>query len=179
RLGGRECALALNDFAQRLAIDELHGEVNETVVGFTEIVDGGDVRVLDLARVGRFAVEAGDRVGVVDHALVQHFHGAAPAHLHVLGEVHLTHPAFADAPNDVIAIGEDGSHQVAASGRAQRRAIARAEALLEVIGLTALRAGLGGGVHALFGILVGVSGAQRRVYAMRPGRDESTASDRK
>src|SRR6185437_6826046 len=96
----------------------------------------------------------------------------------VLGQVHLSHAAFADAAHDVIAAGEDGAHEIAAFRRAQRRAIARAEALLEVVGLTALRTGLGGGVHVIDGALVGSGGTRRRAATVRPRREESTTDNR-
>src|SRR6185437_16433913 len=54
-----------------------------------------------------------------------------------------------------IAAGQDGALEIAAFRRAERRAIARAEALLEVVRLTALRTGFGGGVHVIDRALVG------------------------
>ena len=52
---------------ERLALDELHREVDQPVGRLAEVVDPRDVRVIDPAGVRRFAIEAADRVGVVHH----------------------------------------------------------------------------------------------------------------
>ena len=62
----------------------------------TEVVNRGDIRVIDPARVGRLTVESADRLTVARHRGVQHLDRALPAHLHVLGEVHTSHAARAE-----------------------------------------------------------------------------------
>src|SRR5258708_16563646 len=68
----------------------------------------------DLVWVRRCKDVRGSRVDVVDHAGIHHFPRALPPHLHVLGEIHLTHPAFAELFDDVIAVGDDRADQVRA-----------------------------------------------------------------
>src|SRR5256885_8651912 len=50
-----------------------------------------------------------------------HLDGAAPAHLHMLGQVHLAHPALAQLPEHVVAIGDDLADQVAGGRRGPQR----------------------------------------------------------
>ena len=70
--------------------------------------------------------------GSCDHSRVHHLHRALAAHLHVLGQIHLAHAAFAELAQDVIAVGDDRTHEVCSlPAHAQRRAVARAEALVE------------------------------------------------
>ena len=111
---------ALDELRERLAVDELHREIDQPVRRLAEVVDRGDVRVLDPARVRRFAIEAADRVrrrapspGCITLIAL------LPPHLHVLGEIHLAHAAFADAANHVVAIGEDGADEIAPRWRTQ------------------------------------------------------------
>jgi len=61
-------ALRLDDVGERLAFHELHRQVDQPLGSLAEVIDPGDVRVVDPAGVRRLAVEAADRVGVVDHA---------------------------------------------------------------------------------------------------------------
>ena len=57
-------ALRAQDVGERLALDELHREVDQPLGRLAEVVDPGDVRVVDPARVRRLAVEPADGVGV-------------------------------------------------------------------------------------------------------------------
>ncbi len=138
----RQRALALEQRGERLPIHELHGEVDEAVRRLPEVVDRGDVRVRDLARVLRLAIEAHDGVGVVHHAGVEHLHGALPLHAHVLGEVHLPHAALSELAHDEVAVGDHEADEVGPSLGAKAGAITRAESLVAVVGGAALRADL-------------------------------------
>src|SRR5439155_24694927 len=107
-----------------------------------------DVGVVDAAGVRGLAVEARDGVGIVHHRRIHHLDGAAPPHLDVLGEIDLTHAAFAQLLHDVVAIGNDLADQVARGRRRpQRLTIVGTE--LHVIGIfggadrTDLHAGMG------------------------------------
>src|SRR2546428_772101 len=76
---------APDQLRERLALDELHRQVDEPFGRLTEVVDGADVSVRDAAGIRRLAIEAGHRFGIVHHGRVHHLDGAAAPHLHVLG----------------------------------------------------------------------------------------------
>ena len=80
-----------------------------------EVVDRRDVRMGDPARVRRFAIEAADRVDVLHHAGVHHLQRALAPHLHMLGEIHLAHAAFAELLQNVIALGDDRADEIGAA----------------------------------------------------------------
>src|SRR5438552_15516736 len=94
------------------------------------------------------AVEARDGVGIMHHRRIHHLDRAAPPHLDVLGEIDLTHAAFAQLLHDVVAIGNDLADQVARGRRRpQRLPVVGTE--LHVVGIfggadrTDLHAGMG------------------------------------
>src|SRR5438270_8014778 len=88
----------------------------------------------DAAGVRGLAIEARHGVGIVHHCWIHHLDGAAPAHLHVFGEIDLTHSAFAELLQDVVAVRDDLTHEIARrrSG-SQRLSVVGAE--LHVIGI--------------------------------------------
>src|ERR1700752_2304146 len=130
----RQRALALEQIGEWLALDELHGEVDQPVARFAEIVDGADVGVRDAAGVRGFAIEPRDRVGIVHHRRVHHLDRAAPPHLHVLGQIHLAHAAFTELLHDVIAVRPTLPHESVRRRRgAQRLAIVGTE--LHIVGV--------------------------------------------
>src|SRR2546423_13862264 len=76
-------------------------------------------------------IGARDGVGVVQHGRAHHFDRALAPHLHVLGEVHLSHAPLAELADDVIAIGQHLSDEVGPGRRrAQRLAVFRTKAHL-------------------------------------------------
>src|ERR1043166_9276784 len=119
--------------------------------------------MIDAARVGGLAIEAADRVGVLHHARMHHLESALAAHLHVLGQVHLAHAAFAELAHHVIAVGDDRADEIRlAADRAQRRSVARTEPLARRIFGVAGRANLQWTTHdASLGLSSRATRAQR------------------
>jgi hypothetical protein len=73
-------------------------------------VDRRDVRVIERREHARFAVEAGQTLGVVGDRLGQHLDGHFTAEFGVLGAIHLPHAALAELGGDP-KMGEGGSNQ--------------------------------------------------------------------
>ena len=87
---------------------------------------------------------------VVHQRRVHHLDRALAIHLHVLGDVHAAHAAFAESREDQIAVGDHAADQrVAAALRAKRRAVLRTEAVAGLVFAAALRAHLGDRDRAL------------------------------
>src|SRR5213593_1872117 len=127
-------ALARQQVRERLALDELHREIDEPVRSLTEIIDGTDVGVRDAAGVRGLAVEAGHRLRIVHHGGVHHLDGAAAPHLHMLGEVDLPHASLAQLLHDVVAVGKHLAHEILCRARrAQGLPVVRAESHLVAI----------------------------------------------
>ena len=76
--GAGNGAETLDRRRQRLALDVLHREV-EHAVALAEVVDLGDVRMIDATGVRGFAVEAADRLGGVGERRVDDLDGALSA----------------------------------------------------------------------------------------------------
>src|SRR6185437_7926552 len=136
--GNGQRALFPDQLRERLALDELHGQVDEPVGSLTEVVDGTDVGVRDAAGVRCLAIEAGHRFGVVDHGGVHHLDGAAASHLHMLGEVHLPHAPLTQLFHDVVAVGQHLAHEILRRPRrAQGLPVVRAEPhIVAILGRT-------------------------------------------
>ena len=136
--GKGQRSLAPDQLRERLALDELHRQVDEPFGRLTEVVDGADVSVRDAAGIRRLAIEAGHRFGIVHHGRVHHLDGTTAPHLHVLGEVHLAHAALAQFLHYVIAVGQHLAHEIVRRPRrAQRLPIVRAEShVIAVLGRT-------------------------------------------
>ena len=66
-----------------------------------------------LTRVLRFAREPLQRVDFADERWAHDLDRALPLHAHALGQIDLSHSAFADARLDTIARRDDGTNQVA------------------------------------------------------------------
>ena len=101
--------------------------------------------MVNASGVGGLSVEASDRLGIAGHRLCHHLDGALAAHLDMLTKIDGTHPTFPELLLDVIAIGDDTSHQVGSAYRAERRAVVGTE--LGVVG--PLLAACGTGLHAV------------------------------
>src|SRR5687768_12865027 len=103
----------------------------------------------DARGVRGLAVEAAERVAVVEERASHDLHGAAPAHAHVLGEIDAAHAALAEQALDVVAVGDDLADEVVpGDGGAERGAVGGTEAdvggVLGAALRTELRAGAGG-----------------------------------
>jgi hypothetical protein len=95
--------------AHLLAADQLHG--NEGVaVGFVDVVDDGDVGVLDRRRGLGFLDEAPAAFRIVDQFLGQDLEGDVAIETGVSGAIDQTHAAAADLLGDVI-LGEPAARQ--------------------------------------------------------------------
>src|SRR2546429_3818533 len=91
-------------------------------------VDRADVGMVDAAGVRCLPVETRDGIGIVYHRGVHHLDGAAPSHLHMFGEVDLTHAALAEFLDDVVAISDDLTDEIIRRRRgSQRLPIVRTE----------------------------------------------------
>src|SRR6266699_3519618 len=117
----RERALPLHHSGERLSLDEFHREVDDAVARLAEVVDRADVGMGDSTRVRRFAIEARHGIRVVHQGRIHHLDSAAPAHLHVLGEVHPTHPALTELLQDVVAIGDNLADEIGRGRRGPQR----------------------------------------------------------
>ena len=139
----RERTFLLEQFRQRRPIDELHRQIDDPVRRLPEVVDVGDVRMVDATRVRRLAIEATDRVGVLHHRRVHHLEGAPAPHLHVLGEIHLSHTAPAELAQHVVSIGYDRPNEITRGILEPKRCpVHRAKTLIEVVLRCALGADL-------------------------------------
>ena len=79
---------------------------NEPSSSLPKSVAARDVRVLDVRRGHRLALEARDDLGHAAHLGVKHLHREALAHVRVLGLVDRAHPPLADEPLDQVAPAE-------------------------------------------------------------------------
>ena len=107
----RQRASATDEGGERFTLDVLHREVKRAVGRLPEIVDGGDVGMVDLARVRGLPVEPADGIGGWRERGAHHLHSAQPPHAHVLGEIHAAHASLAQRPDDTIAVGEQRSDE--------------------------------------------------------------------
>src|SRR6185436_8665007 len=87
--------------AQLLAAYELHGDEADAV-GFVDLVDDGDVRMLERGRGARFLDEALPARGVGDELGRKDLQRDVPAQAHVSRAVDDPHPAAADFLDDLI-----------------------------------------------------------------------------
>jgi hypothetical protein len=88
----RDAALAADEIAQRLALDEVHHQKDDAL-GLADVVDGDDVGVAELRLRARLAEESGARRHRVRD---EHLEGHGPEQAHVPGAVHAPHAAPAD-----------------------------------------------------------------------------------
>ena len=99
--------------------------------------------MIDPARIGRLAIEATDRVGILHHCRIHHLEGALAPHLHVLDEIHLPHPTLAQLAKHVIPIGDDRPDEITGLVlQPQGRAVFGAKPLIELVLRSAVGADL-------------------------------------
>ncbi len=87
--------------AERLSLDELHGDV-QSAVGLADVVDGEDVGVVQRGGGARLLFEALSSPVVPGHRRGEHLDRDLAAELGVLRPVHLTHPARAQRRDDLV-----------------------------------------------------------------------------
>ena len=124
RLARRERAARAQLLREVLAVDVLPDHVMRAVGERGEVVQRGDVRMLDLRRRARLAEEAVVRVGVAGDVRVDDLDHARSAEVRVRGQVDLAHAARAQPLHDLVSIVEDlaGIHWAPSLSRDRRKA---------------------------------------------------------
>jgi hypothetical protein len=92
---------AAEHVTQRRSLDELHHDV-EPPVAFAGVVDGDDAGVVQRRRRSGLLFESPDGSHVGGGIQVQHFDGYVATELRIPGAIHLTHPAGAERPDDLV-----------------------------------------------------------------------------
>jgi hypothetical protein len=113
-------AVFFDQILERLALEELHHEVDRPFGQDAEVGDVDDVRMIDRGRGARFAQEAMDRLLVARELRVQHFHRDRLLDVDVLALIDGAHPTAAEdlvepvvadvmtEPPDILFFDEDG-----------------------------------------------------------------------
>jgi hypothetical protein len=123
-----ELALALDHVGQRLALEQLHGQVQPAVAGAPEVEDLDDVLVLDLADRGRLAAEALDGQVVAAELVVQHLDRDLAPQGDVLGAIDGAGAAVAHAVEQDVALADGhADHRIGGVLLHPRGAAVRAE----------------------------------------------------
>ena len=98
-VGDRQAALALEPVLERLALDERHREVHESVRRFAGGHHRHDVRMAERCGESRLLMEALDAQSRAELGR-QHLHHDAPAESHLLGDEHAAHAAAGELALD-------------------------------------------------------------------------------
>jgi len=88
-------------FLERLTIDQLHHERQHAVL-FLEAVDRGDVWMVEGREDSRLPLEPRHALRVCHEGRWQRLQGDVPAQNHIVGPIHLPHPAGAERRDDFI-----------------------------------------------------------------------------
>jgi len=100
KLGFREKACG-KAFAERLSANVFHDEEICAALRI-EIVDGGDVRVIEFRERAGFVVETTARGIIGESAVMEEFDGDVTVEVRVPSKVHSTHAAAADLALDAV-----------------------------------------------------------------------------
>ncbi len=103
---------AFQTCAQRLAIEELHDDVEIAVLGTVEIGDLTDVRVVEVRGQTCLSAESPERLGVSRDVDMHHFDGHMLAQREMFGTVNFAHGAPADDIHDSIPFFQDITRSV-------------------------------------------------------------------
>ncbi len=95
----RKATFALEAALERLALDERHREVHESVRGIAGGHHGNDVRMAERCRESRLLMEALDAQSGAELGR-QHLHHDAPAESNLLGDEHAAHAAAGELAFD-------------------------------------------------------------------------------
>ena len=87
--------------AQRLSLEQLLDDVRGAV-HLADVVDGGDVRVVQDAGGLRLLLEPSEAIAVLGEGGGKHLHRDVAAEARVLRAVDLSHPAGADLAEDLV-----------------------------------------------------------------------------
>ena len=103
---GRRVGPRPQQLLESFPLDELHGQIRPAVGQGAEVVDGGDVRVLEQAGDPRLVDEPAGGVGILGEPILEHLDGDLAAEGGVGGQEYDAHPAAGDlVPEDVAARG--------------------------------------------------------------------------
>ena len=91
---------AVHHVGDGLAVDELHDE-RRPAVGFFEMVNLGDVRIVQRRQRLRFAPESGKTFRVTREGVWQDFDGHVAPELRIARAIHLAHAAFTNESGDL------------------------------------------------------------------------------
>jgi len=105
-LRDRKCLVQRNRPArdairERLAFDELHHERGRATAVFN-VIDGGDVRVIERGKHLRFAREPRKAIRIAGQRRRQNLDGDIAAKFRITRAIHLSHPAGAEGGEDLI-----------------------------------------------------------------------------
>ena len=87
--------------AKHLAFDQFQDEVAR-VVGFEQIVNRREVRVIERRQSARLSPQTRHALGIVGERAHQHLDGDIAAELRIVSAVHLPHPARPEAMEDLV-----------------------------------------------------------------------------
>ena len=93
--------LVMNELTQRQAINEFHGDEVQAI-SFTNFVDVRDVRMVQRGGSLRLLSETPHSIFIRRDFEWQNFQGDGPSQLHIFGQIHLAHPAFANLRADFV-----------------------------------------------------------------------------
>jgi hypothetical protein len=108
---GRECPVLRTHAVQCASGEQLHDQIDEAVLGLTELVDRDGVGLRQAARERRFAHEPVRRALVSDDGRVQELDRHPPAHGMLQRPVDHAHAARADALLERVAAGDLAAEQ--------------------------------------------------------------------
>ena len=94
---------------ERLAVEKFHGDEG-AAVGFADVVDGADIRMVEGGSGLGFALEAGESLRIGGNVFGEEFEGDETMEAGVFGFVNDTHAAAAEFVRDVV-VGEVLSDQ--------------------------------------------------------------------
>ena len=97
-LGDLRCR---QDLGQRVPFDQLHREIRATVAEGSQLVDGDDSRMLQLAGDLGFFDEPADHLGLLAMRFEQDFHGEVTAEVGVAAFEHRPHAASRDLAEEM------------------------------------------------------------------------------
>ena len=97
--------------AQALALEQLHHEIDDAVVGVAEVGDVDDVGVADLVDGLGLLEEARHQARIGAQVRAQHLDGHPLADHRMLGEVDGTHATFAENADDLVVTDAATDHE--------------------------------------------------------------------
>src|SRR5580765_4412242 len=90
-----------NQFGQRLAVEQFHGDIHQTV-GLADIVDDADRWMIERGRQPGLADEPGPGALVLESGARQDFYRDVALESRIARAIHLAHPACAQRTDDLV-----------------------------------------------------------------------------